>query len=73
MTAAKHRIPVWPMRRVAKKGVHHLAFPFPTGETVYLPAADGVPAEVERIAQSCVRQRAKTWARKTFPAAFAGL
>jgi hypothetical protein len=61
------------MRRVAKKGVAHLAFPFPTGETVYLPAADGVPEDVERIAQACVRARAKTWAHTTFPKAFYGL
>lgn len=70
---AKNTVPVWPMRRVEKKGVAHLAFPFPTGETGFIQVADGVPAEVERIAQDCIRAQAKTWARKTFPAAFAGI
>ena len=72
MTSTKP-VPLWPMRRVAKKGVAHLAFPFPTGETVYLPAADGVPSDVERIAQACVRERAKTWSRSAFPQAFRSL
>jgi hypothetical protein len=69
----KKVVPIWPMRRVVQNGAAHFSFPFPTGETMHLPVADGEQGDVERLAQSCVRQRAKTWARRTFPAAFAGL
>lgn len=68
------RTACWPCETVTIDGDKHFRLPFPTGETMTILAADSEdPTFPARLAQLCVRQKAGTWARKTFTAAFRGL